>query len=218
MNKTPASPGKRRARGLLIAGLVFLSLCLLAFALRTPILTGLGNYLIAEDELQPAEIIFLLNGDFNARPFHAADLYARGLAPRIVIARVEPGPAELLGLVPNETDISVRILERQGVPPEAITILPVPGGVTSTYEEAEVLRDYVAGHEVERVILVTSAFHTRRAGWIVRRALEGLPVILEVAAAPSPDYAATNWWQGEAGLIAVNNEYVKLFYYIFKYR
>jgi uncharacterized SAM-binding protein YcdF (DUF218 family) len=203
---------------LLAAGLVLLSLCLLAFALRVPILTGLGNYLVVADELHPADVIFLLNGDFNTRPFHAAELYARGLAPRIVIARVEPSPAEMLGLIPNETDISVRILQRLGVPAEAISVLPVPGGVTSTHDEAAVLHDYVAENGTERVILVTSAFHTRRAGWIFAQALEGLDVTLEVAAAPNPDYGATNWWQSEAGLIAVNNEYVKLLYYLVKYR
>jgi len=203
---------------LLAAGVVVVLVCLLAFALRVPILVGLGNGLIAEDELHPAEIIFLLNGDFNTRPFHAAELYERGLAPRIVIARVEPSPAETLGLIPNETDISVRILEMQGVPPEAITVLPVPGGVTSTYDEAAMLHDYVVEHGSGRVILVTSAFHTRRAGWIFGRALEGLPVTLEVAAAPNPGYEATDWWQNEGGLIAVNNEYVKLFYYLIKYR
>ncbi len=202
---------------MLIAGLVLLSLCLLAFALRIPILTGLGNYLVVADELHPADVIFLLNGDFNTRPFLAAELYEQGLAPRIVIARVEPSPAELLGLIPNETDISVRILERLGLPPEAITVLPVPGGATSTYDEASVLHDYVAENGIERVILVTSAFHTRRAGWIFSRALEGLDVALEVAAAPNPDYDATNWWQSEAGLINVNNEYVKLVYYLVKY-
>jgi len=203
---------------LLIAGLVLLSLCLLAFVLRVPLLTGLGNFLIVADELHPADVIFLLNGDFNTRPFHAAALYEQGLAPRIVIARVEPGPVETMGLIPNETDISVRILERLGVPPEAITVLPVPGGVTSTYDEATMLHDYVVEHHVERVILVTSAFHTRRAGWIFSRALEGLDVALEVAAAPNPTYDATNWWQSEAGLIALNNEYVKLIYYLVKYR
>lgn len=211
------SPPRRRL-GWLAAVLLVLSLCLLVWTLRVPLLTGAGRYLIVEDELHPAEILFLLNGDFNTRPFYAAELYARGLAPRIVIARVEPSPAERLGLIPNETDISVRILEMQGVPGEAITILPVPGGVTSTYEEAAVLRAYVEASGIRRVILVTSAFHTRRAGWIVRQELEGLDVTVELAAARNADYDETNWWQSEAGLINVNNEYIKLGYYLLKYR
>lgn len=212
------SPPTRRRGGWLVAALFLLTLCLLAWVLRVPLLTGVGDYLIVEDELHPAEIIFLLNGDFNTRPFYAAELYAQGLAPRIVIARVEPSPAERLGLLPNETDISARILEMQGVPAEAITILPVPGGVTSTYEEAAVLRAYVEASGIRRVILVTSAFHTRRAGWIVRQELKGLDVTIELAAARNPDYDETNWWQSEAGLINVNNEYIKLGYYLLKYR
>jgi uncharacterized SAM-binding protein YcdF (DUF218 family) len=211
-------PARRGAVRLLAASLLLLTLCLLIYALRAPLLTGLAGYLVVEDELHPADIIFLLNGDFNTRPFRAAELYAQGLAPRIVIARVEPSPAERLGLIPNETDISARILELQGVPPEAIIILPVPGGVTSTYEEAALLRAYVQANDLRRVIVVTSAFHTRRAGWIVRQELAGLPVTVELAAARSPDYDETNWWQSEAGLIAFNNEYIKLGYYLLKYR
>ncbi len=208
----------RPARRLAAAVLLLLTLCLLTYALRVPLLTGVGRGLIVEDELHPADILFLLNGDYNTRPFYAAELYARGLAPRLVIARAEPSPAERLGLIPNETDISVAILERQGVPPEAIAILPVPGGVTSTYDEAVVLRAYVEANAIRRVILVTSAFHTRRAAWIVRRELEGLNVTVELAAARNPGYDETNWWQSEAGLINVNNEYIKLGYYLIAYR
>lgn len=216
MNPLPTQA--RRAKTALISTLILLTVCLLVYALRLPLLTGVGRYLIVEDELQPAEILFLLNGDFNTRPFYAAELYARGLAPRIVIARAEPSPAERLGLLPNETDISVAVLERQGVPPAAITVLPVPGGVTSTYDEAVVLRTYVEANDIHSLILVTSAFHTRRAGWIVRQALDGLDVTVQLAAARPPDYDETNWWQSEAGQINVNNEYIKLIYYLLKYR
>ncbi len=216
--KELSHPARRRAAAWPTVLLLFLTLCLLAYALRVPLLTGVGRYLIVEDELQEADILFLLNGDFNTRPFYAAELYARGLAPRIVIARAEASPAERLGLLPNETDLSVAILERQGVPPTAITVLPVPGGVTSTYDEAVVLRAYVEANDIQRLILVTSAFHTRRAGWIVRQALHGLDVTVQLAAARTPDYDETNWWQSEAGQINVNNEYIKLMYYLLKYR
>ncbi|MEZ0396558.1 MAG: YdcF family protein [Anaerolineales bacterium] len=216
--KAAPRPARRRLAAWLTAALLLLTACLLVYALRAPLLTGIGRYLIREDELHPADILFLLNGDYNTRPFYAAELYARGLAPRLVIARAEPSPAERLGLLPNETDISVAILERQGVPPQAITVLEIPGGVTSTYDEAVVLRAYVEANAIRRVILVTSAFHTRRAGWIVRQELAGLNVTVELVAARSPDYDETNWWQSEAGLINVNNEYIKLGYYLVTYR
>ena len=67
-------------------------------------------------------------------------------------------------------------------------------------------------------MLVTSAFHTRRARWIFEKTLAGLPVRLQMVAVPYSDFNQTNWWKNENGLITLNNEYIKLFYYDFKYR
>jgi uncharacterized SAM-binding protein YcdF (DUF218 family) len=212
-------PGKKRwLRNLLGAGATLLVLGLLAFVFRVRILTGIGGYLIVGDPLQPADLIFVLNGDPDSRPFRAAELYDQGLAPHIVIARSENQPTVDLGLVRNETDISVGVMESLGVPAADILVLQMPGGVTSTYDEASLLRQYVEEHDAGSVILVTSAFHTRRARWIFRRELAGLPVTLEIAAAPNHGFDQTNWWTSEYGLITVNNEYLKLFYYLWKYR
>jgi uncharacterized SAM-binding protein YcdF (DUF218 family) len=212
------SPNKRRQRAILAAIAVLLLLSILAYALRAPILTGVAELLVVNDPLQPADIIFMLNGDYDTRPFHAAELYQQGFAPLIVIAKMEMLPAEKLGLVSNGTDISVGVMEKLGVPAKKIIVLPTAGGVTSTFDEAAALRQYIAANDVHCLILVTSAFHTRRAKWIFEREFAGLPVRLEVAAVPNTEFDASNWWQSEAGLITLNNEYIKLFYYFMKYR
>lgn len=192
-------------------------LAVLLFALRVPMLTSLGQYLVISDELTPADIIFVLNGDYTTRPFTAADLYKQELASIVVIARSEDLPPVQLGILPNDTDVSVTIMERLGVQTGNIVILPFPGGVTSTFEEAEVLREYAVTANIRRVILVTSAFHTRRASWIFNKELSGLDIAIEMAAAPYRDFNAGNWWQSEDGLITFCNEYIKLMYYFFKY-
>ena len=205
-------------RKLFLAGLVLLLLVVLAVGFRSQILTGLADFLIVNDPLQKAQLIFVLNGDYNSRPFLAARLYQEGLAPQIAIARAQSTPAENLGLACNETDISVSVMEALGVPADQIEVLPFPGGVTSTFDEASVLRGYVDSHPLGRIILVTSAFHTRRAKWIIDKELAGLPVRLEVAAAPYIEFDQTNWWKNEDGLVTLNNEYIKLVYYLIKYQ
>jgi uncharacterized SAM-binding protein YcdF (DUF218 family) len=191
---------------------------ILAFASLTPILKGVGNYLVVNDRLQPADIIFLLNSEVNTRPFRAAELYRQGLAPAIVIARSESPAIVKLGLVPNDTDISVAVMEKQGVPPDKIIVLPYPGGVTSTFDEAATLKKYIEASHAGKIILVTSVFHTRRARWIFEKALVGLPVRLEMAAVPYATFDQSNWWKSESGLITFNNEFIKLLYYFVKYR
>ena len=209
---------KHTLRNILAAGFLLLLLIILAFAFRSQILTGIADYLIIDDTLQPADAIFLLNSDVNTRPFRAVELYEQGLAPVVAIARAENTPVVDLGLVPNDTDVSVGVMEKLGIPAEKIIVLPVPGGVTSTFDEAAALRQYVETNQVHRIILVTSAFHTRRARWIFEKTLAGLPVTLEMVAVPYAHFDQTNWWKNEAGLITLNNEYIKLVYYLFKYR
>jgi uncharacterized SAM-binding protein YcdF (DUF218 family) len=205
-------------RNMLTAGALFLLFIILVFAFRTPILTSVANYLIVNDKLQPADIIFLLNSEVNTRPFRAAGLYKQGLAPVIVIARSENTPLVNLKLLPNDTDISVAVMKLQGVPAAQIIVLPFPGGVTSTFDEASTLKKYIQANRIHKIILVTSIFHTRRARWIFEKTLAGLPVTLEMAAVPYETFDQTNWWKNEGGLITLNNEYIKLVYYFFKYR
>jgi uncharacterized SAM-binding protein YcdF (DUF218 family) len=215
---TPRFSRKPWLRALLVAGAVLLALGLLAFAFRAQILTAIGSYLVVQDNLHPAEVLFVLNGNPDNRPFRAADLYKQGLAPRVVIARSENQPTVDLGMVRNETDISIDVMESLGVPAVDILTLEMPGGVTSTFDEAVLFRQYAEQEGVRSVILVTSAFHTRRARWIFQRELAGLPITLETAAAPQAGFDQTNWWQSEGGLITVNNEYLKLIFYFWKYR
>jgi uncharacterized SAM-binding protein YcdF (DUF218 family) len=218
--QTPASSSKKRPRSAWwIVVAVLAALLAAVYLCRAPLLTGLAQALIVDSQpLEPADLIFVLNGDYNTRPFRAAELYRQGLAPLILIARSEETPTTELGLVPNETDIAVRVMEQEGVPPERILVLPVAGGVTSTFDEAVALRHYLEVGGQGRVLLVTSAFHSRRALWIFRRELAGLPVRLEMAAVPYLHFDQTNWWRNENGLITLNNEYIKLFYYFVTYR
>jgi len=216
--KKDTSNRKRLLQRVLLAGIVLVLLIALAYAFRSQILTGMADLLVVNDPLQPADMIFVLNGDYNTRPFRASELYEQGLAPVIVIAKAEMLPAEKLGLAPNDTDVSINVMKKLGVPPEKIVVLPVEGGTTSTFDEAIALRQYIESHNIRSLILLTSAFHTRRAKWIFDRELAGLPVRTEVAAVPHYGFDESNWWQSEDGLITLNNETIKLAYYFLKYR
>jgi uncharacterized SAM-binding protein YcdF (DUF218 family) len=199
-------------RLLIFAGL-WVNIIFLAYGLRHHILTGLGSLLVIDDPLQQADIIFLLNGDVQGRPFHAAKLFKQGLATQIVVAQEEDSPAAKLGLYPNGTDVAVEIMQQLGVPEDNITVIKIKGGVTSTFDEALALRNYVITHDIKQVILVTSAFHTRRTQWIFKKTLADSRVLLEVSASPHYNFDQSNWWRTEPGLIMLTNEYIKLFYY-----
>ncbi|MGD0753409.1 MAG: hypothetical protein ABSA23_18670, partial [Anaerolineales bacterium] len=118
-----ARKAKHALRNILAAGAVLLLLVILAFVFRSQILTGIADYLIVNDRLEPADVIVLLNSEVNTRPFRTSELYKKGLAPLILIARSESTPTVDLGLVPNDTDISVGVMEKLGVPADKIIVL-----------------------------------------------------------------------------------------------
>ncbi|MBV9211758.1 MAG: YdcF family protein, partial [Acidobacteria bacterium] len=108
-------------------------------------------------------------------------------------------------------------LEASGVPAAKIEILPQV--VTSTYEEATLLREYVAAQHLRSVLIVTSAYHTRRALWTLRRAFAGSGIELGIESPPAgwQTPAPATWWLHARGWQLVAGEYVKLLYYHLRY-
>lgn len=202
----PAShvPRRKRHRGLRIIGVLALALLLTgmaAYALRRPLLIAFANALTVDDDLVKADLIYLLGGDAHIRPVHAARLYRGGFAPRIIIT----GNAQQ----PDSTNPVIQLLAIEGVPHTAVMTLQLPPGATSTQDEGRALRQYLQGNSIQRVIVVTSAYHTRRARWTLRRELHGVSVDLRMSAAPDPRFDASNWWQSEEGFVAYLTEALK---------
>lgn len=204
-------------RALFLVPLALLAIIGLSYAYRTALLREAGAFLVVTDKLERADIIFMLNGDVSARPFRAAELYLKGLATKIVIAREESNPAIDLGLCPNRTDVSISIIKRLGVPASDIVQLDESAGVGSTMDEARLLAAYARSNAIKRVIVVTSAMHTRRARWAIKRAMAGMDVDVQMDAAPHLKFDAKNWWSHEEGVLLCLEEYVKFVYYWLNY-
>lgn len=184
---------------------------------RNQVFAGVGEFLVIRDQLIPSDILYLLNGDPIVRPARAAELFHKGMAPRVVIARVEDSVDVQLGVYPNTTDTNIGMLEKLGVPESRIVQLRPAGGVKHTFDEAEALLQYYRQSPFQRVIIVTSDIHSRRARFIFKKVFSGIPVKIMMATIPDKKYGAENWWHLEDGVIGLQNEYLKLLYYHLKY-
>lgn len=204
--------GSTRIRQALIALAVLLVCLLLVYLLRVPILAGLAHWLNVDSQPVHADAILLLNGEENTRPLHAAALWRDGYAQRIVVARANEGPA--IGLVrENVTDLATDLMQLQGVPRDAIVVLRMGDGITSTAEEAAAFAAYVRAHDIDTVLVVTSDFHGRRSRWVFRREV---PAEILMSTAPDWQFNEDNWWMHERGLIAYIQEYVKFLHYVLR--
>ncbi|HEU0052853.1 MAG TPA: YdcF family protein, partial [Longimicrobium sp.] len=170
---TERAPRRRRARGCLTALGGTIAAVALLWLLRAPLLRGVAGWLSVEDPLRRGDVIYVLGGDPEGRPAAAAALYRQGIAPRVAVPRVEPTSAVWSGLMPSLTDVNRGVLRRDGVPDSAIVLLERPGGAASTADDAALVAGYVRRTGARTVVAVTSVWHTRRARWHLRRALEG---------------------------------------------
>jgi uncharacterized SAM-binding protein YcdF (DUF218 family) len=176
---------------------------------------SLGRFLWVQQTLRPADIIYVLGGDYSLRIPHAVDIYRRGLAPKIVI------PYEDLNMEGQSqehfSEASQRLLQEMGVPADAVFLWKVGSGVSSTSDEMKALDLYLQTFSrVRRVIIVTSAIHTRRALYTAGRVLAGDPEI-QVSGVESKDWSFDTWWLVEQGRNEVWTEWRKLLYYVPRY-
>jgi len=200
----------------LVAGLLILMvLTATGYVFRAPLLRGVARVWVVNDPLSRADVIVVLGGGMETRPFEAARLYHLGLAPKILLTATRPMAAEQLGVNPPGTEIARRILMKKDVPDSAIVV--APGFVNSTYDEAMAVRNWAKANNIKRLIVATDVFHTRRAVWLFRKELKPLGIQVDIDAVPVREYTLTGWWTNDLGVVAFQNELLKYGYYRVKY-
>ncbi|RMG19365.1 MAG: YdcF family protein [Bacteroidetes bacterium] len=199
--------------------LIFLGILLVlfgtAYLLRGPLLRAAGNFLIAEDEIKKVDAVFVLSGGAYERSREAANIYKSGFAPRIITTgKLESQVLKALGMRISDAELSKQALLSFEVPDSLITTLKEG---TSTFEESEHILGFSEHANFNRIAVVTSKFHTRRARWVFRKKFKDSNIDVFITGADPENYDISRWWEYEESLIFVNNEYVKLLYYLWKY-
>lgn len=186
-----------------------------AYFLRVPVLRAVGNYLVHSEAVVPSDALYVLGGSPSERGSEAARLLLADQAPLAFCTGSNvPGTMEALGMTLNEATLTRTAAMRAGAP--AHRVLELPEG-TSTWEEAEVILRHAKDKGFETITVVSTEFHLRRIKRVFRKRFKGSGITVRLHAANSSQYDAQQWWTSEEGLLMVNNEYVKLFYYLLKY-
>lgn len=204
---------KKAACGLVIA-FVFGAFAIFVALHPDQLFWMIGRILVVENPPELCDAIFLLGGNYELRAPKAARMFREGWAPLVVLAR-EPEATHSGGEARgNFTDVTIDILRTEGVPTDRIVQIKIPGGASSTAGEARALRTYVNSHPLHCLLVVTSAFHTRRARMALFRSLLGTGVDLYMAPVEEPTYRSRDWWLTSYGRGQVAAEYKKLLYYL----
>lgn len=177
-----------------------------------PLLLFIGDFLVIQDKLQPADVIHVIAGP-DYRSDYGIQLYQHGYGKQIFFTG---GWCKFHNYFHGQ-HAKERSIE-QGVPVEAIAIND--SQVTSTYSEVVKLKEFIDQSQVpiHSVIVVSDPHHMKRARWTYRQVL-GDQISLEMAPVPfklSP--YQRRWWTDKESLQMVWNEYRKFVYYYVRYR
>ena len=178
--------------------------------------------LIVNASLDSADAIVVLSGSsaYIERTQKAAELYRQGRAPLVLLTNdhTRGGWSNALQRNPYFVERATDELIKAGVPAERIKIMP--GLAAGTHDEALILRDYALAQRLRSVLVVTSAYHSRRALRTLRQTFAGTGTTVGLEPAPigSTTPSTFFWWSRPEGWRIVAGEYVKLGYYWFLYR
>ncbi len=172
----------RRAKALLI-----LCVCLVAIYFLTPILLNeLAESLIREDRLVKADAIVAFAGDSRSnREKRAAELYLQGWADNVVVS----GMSYPWGFHTGEA--ARRYVISLGVPEEKISMI---AETLNTREEARALDRLMRERGWNSAVIVTSAYHSRRAIYTAERAAPGRTFYSSPVPAGAPEWEPRGWW------------------------
>jgi uncharacterized SAM-binding protein YcdF (DUF218 family) len=177
----------RRARNVV---LICAAAAALAFVFHHALLVAVGSYLVRTDAPQKADIALVLGGDGKGRRIlGGAELAREGYTPQVLVS----GPGSAYGF--HESDLAIQYAVRNGYPESYFRPMVHEGH--STRDEAEVAAPILRQMGAHTVLLVTSNFHTHRAGAVFRSVTPEIRYI--VIGVPDDDFSVDGWWRNREG-------------------
>ncbi len=141
-----------------------------------PILTAIGSFIVNDENPVRSDAIVVLNSgvEYYPRLIEAASLYNRGFAQKIVINGNRK--TDVLRELEKKGfeaccpwyENSLRILSLYGVPRSSVIQISAEDAY-DTISEAEAVGNELVSKGLKRIIITTSQYHSRRAGFIWKK-------------------------------------------------
>jgi uncharacterized SAM-binding protein YcdF (DUF218 family) len=210
---------KRISIGLLCLALVLLAIYSSGYWLPLP-----GEFLLVNDNLKKADCIVPLRGDEYWRFKKAVELYRAGYAKIIVTPIFSEQEKKYYqyynfeALVLGVKDISTKEFALRAFAFFEMDLKDVyfsDEEVTSTYDEAVAIKNYMLKRGMKSMILLTSTYNTRRALMIFNWVFRGTGIKIYNSTAVNELYNPSRWWKKERDAKVILDEYVTIVYNIF---
>ena len=182
---------------------------------RHSILTEYAKFFTINDAKPGADAILVLSGGKYSRIPHALKLFAEGYGKELIFTEEKKTNSLVSDLFPSNESILEKLINRLNINVPFIVIPSYKGGATSTFDEAYDFKIHVEGKSYTRIIIVTDAFHTRRALKAFKKVLKNSKIDFQMSAANNEIFDESNWWNSDQGISAYILETVKYPIYFF---
>lgn len=163
-----------------------------------------GQFLVV-DAPERADVIVVLAGETDRRPERALELLDQGYAHTVLID--VPAAAKIYGF----TQVQLAEQYARSLPQhESVHICPIAG--LSTKDESHDAERCLAYEQGNRILIVTSDFHTRRSLSIFRHEVH--KKIFSVAGARDDTQFGMRWWTHRQWAKTCVDEWLRLFWWI----
>ena len=203
---------------LLLVLLLFSGLIAVSFYKHESILTAYAKFFTVSNATPGADALVVLSGGKFTRIPHALKLFEEGYAPEILLTDEKKRSIRFSHLLPNNEMIAQAMIEELGLTAPVSIIQSKKGGATSTFDEAYDLLKLSEKKKYRHLILVTDAFHSRRAYHAFQTVFEETEINIEMSAASNKIFNENNWWTSDQGISAYVLESIKYPVYLLSSR
>jgi len=186
-------------------------LVVVAWTTRERWLAAIADPLTVEDPVGPVDLIVVSMAAGRADALEAADLYRAGVSRRFLLPYWQPEPLDVelqrLGVpyLPI-TEMAQTILERSGVPPDAIEVGRQP--IDGLNAEIASIGATLRGRTPASLLFITARSHTQRARWLLARVLPPETTI-RVRGPRRDSFDPHAWWHDRGSGREVAMEYLR---------
>jgi uncharacterized SAM-binding protein YcdF (DUF218 family) len=198
-------------RRLTVAAVLLAGAVALVWGGRHAALIQAGRLLVAEDPLAPARVLVVSLASPARATLEAVRLYHEGISQTIVLPTWESDPilGALRGLGLQQlsaNELALAILERSGIPTDAVQVLP--GAVDGTTAEIAAVAAFARERQPARLLFVVARSHSARVRWFLRRELPTATHL--IVRSPSTDaFRPESWWHSRDESRELVTEYLR---------
>jgi uncharacterized SAM-binding protein YcdF (DUF218 family) len=158
--------------------------------------------------------ILILAGGAATRVPKALELYEKGYGNRLLLTSERPLNSKVAHLFATNEQIAKKISKELNIQAELEVVPSLKGGATSTLDEAHDLLNFCSKEKIKHLIIVTDAFHTRRALYAFKKVFKGSGIKVDASAALNEIHSEENWWLSDKGIAAYLLEPIKFAVYL----